>query len=280
MGYRATRDRFASSGPPFTSPVQLKDYAFYVSAKERIVDCSRFDLTPQEAKKIASFLGYGSPEAPVWFVGYEEGLGNMSDDEAMKNLKVRGGFDSVMDLREAHLQLLEEGRHIDIEINPPSTLVWRFMAKIALARNGCADWQKSNTAKDYVKGKLGRRKLGHGGDDTFLTELSPIPTGRNSDTRWMTEILKCYPQIKGVIETRKAELRERAKKSPPRLVICYGEAKRAQFEEFFQIEWKSVFPTVHSAIDSGYLLLPFFGRGYMSKSLIARLLDLGLLNRC
>ncbi len=239
------------------------------------MDCSRFDLTLQEATKIAGFLGYGNPAAPVWFVGYEEGLGNMSDDEATENLRARGNFNSVMDLHEAHLQLLEKGKPIDIEIDPPSTQVWRFMAKIMLARKGCKDWQTSKAAKQYVMNELGRED-----GDIFLTELSPIPTGKNSDTRWMTELLKCYPYIKDVIEARKAELRDRAKKSPPRLVICYGEAKRPQFEEFFQIKWKSVFPNVHSAVDSKYLLLPFFGRGYMSKSLIAKLLDFGLLNKC
>jgi hypothetical protein len=224
--------------------------------------------------KIATFLGYGNLAAPVWFIGFEEGLGKISDGEAIKNLKARGSFDNVMDLREAHLQLLETDKPIDIEIDPPSTQVWRFMAKIMLARHGCKDWYTSKAAKQYVMKKLGRN-----GGNTFLTELSPIPKGKNSDNRWMAELIKCFPNLEAQMKSRTDELRKRAQVRPPSLIICYGESKRTQFEELLQIKWKPVFSGVHSAIDSKCLLLPFFGRGLMSKSVIARLLDSGLLNQ-
>jgi hypothetical protein len=243
----------------------------YASAQERIVDRSRFDLSPQEATRIATFLGYGNPAAPVWFIGFEEGLGKMSDDEAMKNLKVRGGFDSVMDLREAHMQLLEEGKPIDIEIDPPSTQVWRFMAKIMLARAGCKDWHTSKAAKEYVKTKLGRK-----GGDTFLTELSPIPKGKSSDTRWMAELVKCYPNLEAEMGDRREELKKQLLKTPQ--VICYGESRRMEFEALLQVKWRPVFLGARSAIGSNHLLLPFFGQGHMSNCLIERLLDSGLLN--
>jgi hypothetical protein len=204
----------------------------------------------------------------------------MSDNEAMKNLKARGSFNSVMDLREAHLQLLEKGKQIDIEIDPPSTQVWRFMAKIMLARDGCKDWHTSKAAKQYVMKKLGRKGSDTFPGDTFLTELSPIPKGKNSDTRWMTEFEQCHANLGTEIESRRNQLgrllKERA--SSPPLVICYGESKRAYFEELLQVKWKPVYSGVHSTIDSKHLLLPFFGRGYMNKSLIAKLLDSGSLN--
>lgn len=240
------------------------------------MDCSRFDLSPQEATRIATFLGYGNPAAAVWFVGFEEGLGRMSDDEARKNLKARGRFDRVMDLREAHLQLLQNGKPIDIEVDPPSTLVWRFMAKIMLARDGCEDWHTSRAAKQYAMKKLGRK-----GSDSFLTELSPIPKGKNSDTRWMAEFEQCHASLNTEIESRNAQLRKLLKEraSGPPLVVCYGESKRKQFEELLQIKWKQVFLGVYSAIDAMHLLFPFFGQGHMSDCLIARALDEGLLNQ-
>jgi hypothetical protein len=245
-------------------------------AKEPIVNCPRFDLSPQEATKIATFLGYGNPGAPVWFIGFEEGLGKMSDDEAVRNLKARGNFSSVMDLREAHLQLLENGKHIDIAIDPPSTQVWRFMAKIMLARDGRKDWHTSRAAKEYVKKMLGRS-----GGDTFLTELSPIPKGKNSDTRWMAEFEQCDANLGREIESRREQLRKLLKEraSNPPLVICYGESKRTDFEELLQIKWRPIFFGVHSAIDSKHLLLPFFGQGHMNDCVIARLCDLGLLQQ-
>jgi len=32
-------------------------------------------LSDQEKKGVLSFIGYGSPSAPLWFIGAEEGLG-------------------------------------------------------------------------------------------------------------------------------------------------------------------------------------------------------------
>ena len=134
----------------------------------------------------------------------------------------------------------------------------------------------SKAAKEYVK-----RKLGRSGGDTFLTELSPIPKGKNNDTRWVTEFERCYANLGKEIESRRDQLKKllRERASSPPLVICYGESKRAQFEELLQVKWRPVFFGVHSAIDSKHLLLPFFGQGHMSDCVIARLRDLGLLNQ-
>jgi hypothetical protein len=72
------------------------------------------DLSPEEIGRIVNFLGYGSPSAPVWFMGIEEGLGNMNSQDISQNLKARATFESTMDLREAHIRLRERGRPIDI----------------------------------------------------------------------------------------------------------------------------------------------------------------------
>lgn len=73
----------------------------------------RLDLPPEEIQRIVGFLGYGRISAPVWFIGVEEGLGGVSSEEAVKNLKARGGFESTMDLYEACLKLQEAGQPIE-----------------------------------------------------------------------------------------------------------------------------------------------------------------------
>jgi hypothetical protein len=91
----------------------------------------RVDLTSEEIQKIVGFAGYGRPDAPVWFLGLEEGLGDMSSAEAIKNLKERLRFDEVMDLRCAHhKRLWENGSPIDWGVSgqtkqfPNESLVW------------------------------------------------------------------------------------------------------------------------------------------------------------
>lgn len=50
------------------------------------------NLSTDELTTIANFLGYGELAAPVWFIGFEEGLGQMRSDDAIRNLKARGKF--------------------------------------------------------------------------------------------------------------------------------------------------------------------------------------------
>jgi hypothetical protein len=47
-------------------------------------------LSAEEIGRIVTFLGYGPTSAPVWFVGFEEGLGDMTSADTVRNLKARG----------------------------------------------------------------------------------------------------------------------------------------------------------------------------------------------
>jgi len=50
---------------------------------------SRFELTESEIGAIIGFLGYGRVSAPVWFIGLEEGLGDMTSEENVANVRAR-----------------------------------------------------------------------------------------------------------------------------------------------------------------------------------------------
>ncbi len=138
-----------------------------------------FTLLPEEIERIVNFQGYGSLSAPVWFIGIEEGLGKMSEDNAKKNLRARGNFETVMDLRDAHLRLREGGQPIDIETKQSFTQVRQYMAKVMLSRNGDKNWSELSFAEQYIRFRLGRR--GGSGGETFLTELSPIPSNKSKN---------------------------------------------------------------------------------------------------
>lgn len=230
-------------------------------------------LSPEEITRIVNFLGYGRLSAPVWFIGKEEGLGEMSSQDAAKNLKARATFEQTMDLYEAHLKLLEGGHPINVELNPPSTQVWRFMGKIMLARSGQEDWNDSESAKRYVRFRLGRRD-----GDTFLTELSPFPASNAADKRWRT-LFNGDSELDRKLKQRRNELQRVLKEYAPSLVVCYGLPKKDEYAELLGVSWYLICPKIYASPDRKCLLLPFFGVGQMSREEIKKLLNFQLLGK-
>lgn len=252
------------------------------------------ELSVEDIGRIVNFHGYGRPSAPVWFVGIEEGLGNMNPQDISANLKARASFESTMDLHEAHMRLQERGSPIDIEKQPPSTQVWQWMAKIMLAREGIENWSDlistnkeiqsrarkdiRSCAKKYIQYQLGRFN-----GNTFLTELSPIPAAKTTDQSFMSWFKENDTELEVKITQRRDKLNRMLKESPHSLVICYGYGKSGdrarEFAKFLKVEWQAVpdCPRVCRSGDSKCLLLPFFGSGQMNYALFIDVIRSGLL---
>jgi hypothetical protein len=254
------------------------------------------DLSTEEIGRIVNFLGYGRPSAPVWFMGLEEGLGNMNPQDIYENLKSRAGFEGTMDLREAHMRLREQGRPIDIENQPPSTQVWQWMAKIMLARQGYEDWSDLVSTKEDTRSRARKHiqscakkyiqyQLGRSNGNTFLTELSPIPAAKTTDQSFMSWFKENDTELEVKITRRRDELNRMLKANPQSLVICYGYGnggdRAHEFAKFLEVEWQSVpgCPEVCRSSDSNRLLLPFFGNGQMSYAVFVDLIRSGLLGQ-
>jgi hypothetical protein len=229
-------------------------------------------LPPGGVDRIISFLGYGQPSAPVWFIGIEEGLGRADSTDTIDNLEARAKFDPIMDLRDAHLRLCESGRPIDIEKKTSFTQVWLFMAKIMRAHEGHHDWSDKERAKEYVRAHLGRKN-----GRSFLTELSPIPSAKAHDKKWMSLFTRMEPDITNKLEKRRENLRRELSRNDPSLVVCYGSGLGIDFAKLLGVEWRFVFNEVSTSQNGKCLLLPFFGNGHMSHPILQALLDRGLL---
>jgi hypothetical protein len=233
------------------------------------------DLSTEEVGGIVKFLGYGRPartverpSAPVWFIGFEEGLGGMKEEEGiLENLKARAGVEKTMDLYEAHLLL-----KIDFKTKLPSTKVWQWMAKIMRARDGHKDWKDLKAAKEYIGCRLGRCD-----GDTFLTELCPVPASKATDKTLKTLLSERDPDLDSKIELRKKELKKTLNDSCPSLVICYGKTRADEFEELLEIKWHAVTSKISKSQNAKHLLLPFFRNDLMGHSVIEDLLHSGLL---
>jgi hypothetical protein len=236
----------------------------------------RLGLATEEVENIVGFLGYGKPNDSVWFVGIEEGLGGADSADAVENLKSRGTFDAVMDLRDAHHERLRQnGGLIDFDARPPSTQVWQWMAKIMRAYQG-DNWRDICSTKEYVRCCLGRR---HG--STFLAELSPIPSSKTKDKAWRQLFRELDSEFDKKLAKRQEKLLTLLSSSRPRMVICYGDGRNSarEYEQFFSSHWTPVGVRIKRDSNRVYpfLLLPFFGNGQMSHSVIEEMHKLGLL---
>lgn len=253
-------------------------------------------LTESEVRGLARHIGYGNPAAPLWFVGGEEGLGgSMSAREQADNLTARASWEPVMDMAAAHRTLREAGGFIeDLIDRPGATMTWRFMARIARAFEGAADWDDAAGAADYVRHQLGRDN-----GQTFLTELRPFPA-QCAQPPGLSE----FPDrglIDAVLGERQGQQMELLHRHRPLAVICYGASLRDRFarhfglcwELFETIEWRSAKSGArrctplycgrigHPAHEpTRAFLLPFLGNGAIGAPVLRGFIATGEFQRC
>jgi hypothetical protein len=128
------------------------------------------------------------------------------------------------------------------------------MSKMMLARKGKSESERQNleAVRQYVRHNLGR-SVG----ETFLTELSPIPSKKASDKMWIALFNELDPGLGTKIKERRKALKEILGKET-KLVICYGK-RPDDFADLFEIKWHEVAPDISTANDSRFLLLPSLG---------------------
>jgi len=243
-----------------------------------LLDRIRCKLSTTDVENIVGFLGYGNPKESVWFIGIEEGLGGADSADAVENLKARGAFAPIMDLREAHHgKLREGGAPINFDVRPPRTQVWQWIAKIMRAYQGRNDWKDVNCANEYIRCSLGRYN-----GMTFLTELQSIPSN-NTRNRAYTQAFNNLlgDKLDERLAKRQEGLLDLLDSSRPRTVICYGDGqmRARQYETFFDAEWTPIGARIARDSKRAYpfLLLPFFGNGQMKGSVIEELFKRGFL---
>ena len=220
-------------------------------------------LTDAEHAKLLNFLGYGSLDAPFWFMGMEEGIGG--NDNVEPNIRARLGFESaVMDLHSAH-----DEQHLNWNIcqhRNDYPLCWIVMAKIVRAMQGYTDWQSVERAKDYVC-----ERLGHSDGETFLPDLMPLP--KPSAGHWGELYQTWYPNLKTyyatVLPQRQQLFRQLLERHRPRHLVCYGRGNYSHYKELINADGWQTLPETKIEVtrwhDTTIALTPFFGNGAISR---------------
>jgi hypothetical protein len=173
------------------------------------------------------FHGYGSYEAPYWFVGMEEGSTG-SIDEITNRISVwaKRGKPELDDLVGFH-----HATGLDWLFKPDAPLqpTWRGLIRLFLAAEGIsADVEQVRNIQ--------RTELGRMGGTNALIELFPLPS--KSTHHWLyadhssvhcLRSRKTYYQEVGPARIR--HLRERMREHQPKAVICYGLSHRLWWEQ-------------------------------------------------
>lgn len=170
------------------------------------------DDAPINWDRIERFIGYGRPDAPVVFLGMEEGGDNSR-------------------LREDLLGRSRSAEFGEIASQPTTQRTWRVMCDLMLRRDGIAN----PTAKErlvYQQERLGKR-----GGETLVAELMPYPSRRASD--WPEIYAQRFLDRKTYLEKlapkRRNLLRDLLQASQRVLVVCYGKEHWGHYREIFDL---------------------------------------------
>lgn len=165
--------------------------------------------------RLESFIGYGRADAPIVFLGMEEGGDN---DRLHDDLIGRSRSDQFAEI--AHQRTTQR--------------TWRVMCDLMLRRSGV----EAPTAAQrlaYQQDRLGKRE-----GETLVAELMPYPSRRASD--WP----KIYEQrfttrpryLSDLAPKRRDLLRDLLRSSPRELIVCYGKAHWRHYRAIFDLQPK------------------------------------------
>ena len=135
-------------------------------------------------------------------------------------------------------------------------------------------------ARMYIQYQLGRSN-----DNTFLTELSPIPAAKTTDQSFMSWFRENDTELEVKITRRRDELNRMLKENPQSLVICYGYGnggdRAHEFAKFLGVEWQSVpgCPGVCRSGDSSVCCCHSLATAQMSYAVFVDMIRSGLLGQ-
>jgi hypothetical protein len=216
-------------------------------------------ISPEELKNILNFVGYGNLDAPLWFLGVEEGTGKKPRRISWSlawELQVRASWSPVMDMYAAHSSL---NNFYQVTLEFP----WAWVLIARLTRgilHHAPDWRRFDEANGYILNHLGRAA-----SDTLLGEALPLPFHYRQ--QWPNEYRALYPGRKeyeqAVLPTRFAMWQELIERHRPGVVICYGTLWHRNQDVFIDQEWHRL---TRRVVTTTYLLhtqvyiIPFFDR--------------------
>ncbi len=221
--------------------------------------------------ELVKFIGYGRLDAPLWFLGREEGLGKRPRRSGWSlewELKVRQTWQPVMDARRAHETLQDPYWEAAGEAK-----VWNLMSMLARGLLYHApDWQDPELAAQYTAASLGRTHA-----QTLLGEAFPLLKA-NVNSWPYTKLFPDQNTYKAEIWPRRRTMWQRLlTEHRPRIVIAYGGCWQSRRDTFGDLNWRaagnSQVQTAKMTTATQVFLTPFFGRGMLTAEDMRAIID-------
>jgi hypothetical protein len=219
-----------------------------------------------------NWLGYGNINAPIWFMGMEEGgaeIWRHGTHSLASSLLTRSQFNLAMDFR----HVWEDLYHIPLEnfVKRRGALTtWHFMAAFLVSLEG--HLPETNKIRDFVfkKKKIGRLEGEH-----FLCEFLPLPRNSNSSIDHYNIIWKSNKNyVQDVGPNRFILIRDTlVSKEGVKLLISYDKAFSGQILSYYDNalieEWMDGKGKMYKLYELvltpkrkiKLLITPFFGQG-------------------
>ena len=139
-------------------------------------------ITARLNEYATNFLGYGRPDAPVWFIGIKEGGGN-SFEEVEKRIRVWAnlGKNSIEDIFRYHSAIGLDGWFTGTRPKLQST--WSGLIRIQLGLMGKDPAALSPEGQTEMTREYQQNQIGRSDGNERLMDLLPLPSPSSKD--WM-----------------------------------------------------------------------------------------------
>jgi len=165
-------------------------------------------LSADERYLAENCYGYGNWDAPYWFIGPEQGVGQNETDFAKRVTTFhKQSRDGLCDLCAFH-RAIDQGEYCRDE-NPVLQRTWKVPILLLMAFKGETNPSDTTLRKEYQRDHLGRTD-----GETLLAELSGLPSrsqgvSRNDESYDKRRIEKITEKL-----------------GSPKLVVMYGASKK------------------------------------------------------
>lgn len=174
-------------------------------------------MNPNLYEMARSSYGYGRWDAPYWFIGPEQGMGEHENNiegslERRAAAWVKLGRLDLNDCRKFHCEIGEKNWHC----NEPVTLqpTWRPLLLLLMTYLGQST--SKDSLRDYQRNRWGMLE-----GETCVIELSGLAAPNDGEAMDTSTFLQERIQV----------IRQIIRKHRPRLVVMYGFAQRHSYEQ-------------------------------------------------
>ncbi|MGE7218555.1 hypothetical protein ACQKJC_18810 [Priestia koreensis] len=214
-----------------------------------------------------NWLGYGNLNAPIWFMGIEEGGAEVWRNKTKslsESLEIRSHFQLEMDF----VDIWENQYGLSLQDFRGPT-VWRFMAAFLLTLESIPPTKEAINDYLFVSKKLGRKNSNH-----FLGEFMPLPKQSKLDISPYSEIWPTIQSYYNEVSFHRFELIKNTLLQNPRvrLLVSYDQSLTERMKKYanemeevkswtYKTEQYYLYKWSFSGRDLYFLSTPFFGNG-------------------